>query len=358
MKIAVIEDDLTLRQLLKDFLERDYEVVTFEHGLAFIEKLPTWSPDCIISDINMPFLDGIRLRQLLAQKKEMNLIPFIFLTSDHSARLEDTAIRLGIDDFLHKPVNKEALLSSIKRVLIRHQQTQAKIKELDESITQTLLPNLPERVGKLNMVLRTFQPCAGGGDFVLHFPGDVSTIVLGDVMGHGKQAKFFAHVYAGYIQGLLHALGEKPFTPALLLQRLSDHIVCDDYLSSIILTCTVIQETENWGLKIANASHVPLILFNDEKLTRIENGGHLLGLTQGQQYSEELIFLEDNKRLLIATDGVWEIGENSKSHEKICFQDLQRLAEYSLDTLANNLEEKLAKLALKDDWTFLFIESH
>jgi phosphoserine phosphatase RsbU/P len=360
-KIAVVEDEASLRQIMSAYLAEDYEVETFPHGLALVERLDDFKPDCIVSDIAMPYLDGLRLRQLLAQNTQTDIIPFIFQTANKESDILDDALNLGVDDYLEKPITKQTLLNSIKRVLIRHQQASSGWQaHFDASMTQALLPNLPETLGDLRLVVRAGQASAGGGDFVLHFPGEPATIVLGDVMGHGMGAKYYAHVYAGYLQGLLASLAEETFTPAELLQRFSAHIYQDDYLSSIVITCTVIQAPGDGTVIFANSSQVPVIHYDKTHYFSFEQQNPLLGLNAEQAYCQQSLKLGQG-RCLLSTDGLWEIKHKTlqANHEKACLSNLQVGAELPLSQAADELQAWLAEQAtpLEDDWTFVLLEA-
>lgn len=123
-KILVVEDDAHLRASIKDILElENYHVVTAQdgrHGLDVLRSEPHMPPDLIVSDIMMPYMDGIEFLQEVRKDNSWVTIPFIFLT----AKAEKTDIYrgklLGVDDYLPKPFDADDLLVAVASRLDRH----------------------------------------------------------------------------------------------------------------------------------------------------------------------------------------------------------------------------------------------
>ena len=114
LTLAIIDDDNSILVLLDAYLSDTYRVLTFDSGQAAINGLLGKQVDLVISDLNMPVVDGLQLRK--AVQGDLGNIPFIFLTGENTEKLH----RLAIDDVLKKPITKQALLQSVERVLIRH----------------------------------------------------------------------------------------------------------------------------------------------------------------------------------------------------------------------------------------------
>ena len=91
--ILYVEDDTGLRNATQTFLEDlGYHVIPARHGADAWDKLQQGDlPDLILSDRNMPVLDGLQLRQRLLADHDLAPIPFIFLTGDPDASLEKMA---------------------------------------------------------------------------------------------------------------------------------------------------------------------------------------------------------------------------------------------------------------------------
>ena len=114
-KILVIDDDVDFRNLLRMHLSlAGYAVEMAEDGLAGGKAMLERPPDLVLSDINMPFLNGVELLSLMGTDKRTASIPVILLScqSDDATALK--AMRLGAAKFLTKPVAIEDLLNSIR----------------------------------------------------------------------------------------------------------------------------------------------------------------------------------------------------------------------------------------------------
>jgi CheY-like chemotaxis protein len=111
-RILVVEDDASLRDLLRLHLSAaGYEVQVAEDGIAAGYKVLKSPPDLIITDVNMPNMDGFEFVAALKADKSLPPIPVIFLTS-----LEDGDQRgreLGAVGYVTKPVRADRLLALV-----------------------------------------------------------------------------------------------------------------------------------------------------------------------------------------------------------------------------------------------------
>jgi len=114
-KILVIDDDVDFRNLLRMHLSlAGYAVEMAEDGLAGGKAMLERPPDLVLSDINMPFLNGVELLSLMSTDKHTVSVPVILLSCQGDDATVLKAKQLGAADFLTKPVAIENLLSSIR----------------------------------------------------------------------------------------------------------------------------------------------------------------------------------------------------------------------------------------------------
>ncbi|NQT74033.1 MAG: Flp pilus assembly complex ATPase component TadA [Chloroflexi bacterium] len=114
--ILVVEDDEDTRKLITQILEKQgYTVAYAVDGLDAMLLLDKQPFDLVLSDVNMPNLDGFKLMEIMIQKGIDT--PVIFLTARESAQDEEAGLTLGAIDYLRKPINKEVLLLRVKRAL-------------------------------------------------------------------------------------------------------------------------------------------------------------------------------------------------------------------------------------------------
>lgn len=117
LRILVVDDDAGIRDLLKDYLQKQgFDVQAARDGREMDVDLPLFEPDLLVMDLMMPGEDGLALTRRIKTERD---IPVIML----SARGEDidriVGLEVGADDYLAKPFNPRELLARIRAVLRR-----------------------------------------------------------------------------------------------------------------------------------------------------------------------------------------------------------------------------------------------
>lgn len=117
-RILIVEDDKVSRVLISRLLENSgYIVIAAEDGIDALLRMGEAQCDLILSDINMPNLNGFKLLEMNNQKGIET--PVIFLTSRSSPEDEKRGFELGAADYIRKPIQKETLLLRVKNVIGR-----------------------------------------------------------------------------------------------------------------------------------------------------------------------------------------------------------------------------------------------
>ena len=140
-KILVVEDEEILRELIVDQLN-DVGHSTFEagNGREGLDILAKDTPDLIVSDITMPVMNGYQfLRSVREEHLEHARTPFIFMTALSDRESELKGLRLGVDDYITKPIDYEILIARIDANL-RRRQMQAILDHPAPSSTDSLEP--------------------------------------------------------------------------------------------------------------------------------------------------------------------------------------------------------------------------
>jgi len=116
MKTILLVDDsaFTRNSLRKTLLEKGFHILQACNGLEAIEILVGNSVDLIVTDLNMPELDGLGL--ILRLKSNDRIIPILVFTADIQDTTREHCIELGARDVIHKQFNQK-LLSSIESIL-------------------------------------------------------------------------------------------------------------------------------------------------------------------------------------------------------------------------------------------------
>ena len=117
--VLIVEDDNSTRLLTLANLRRDFDVVSAEDGVRALEIVGSRHIDVIVSDIMMPGMDGYALAREV--RASGNDVPFIFLTAKASPEDKALGFKLGIDDYMVKPIDYGELIWRIRAILRRAQ---------------------------------------------------------------------------------------------------------------------------------------------------------------------------------------------------------------------------------------------
>ncbi|MBX2829901.1 MAG: response regulator [Rhodospirillales bacterium] len=301
--ILLIDDDASQRRILGHYLSDRYHVTECTSVDEAIVAIENDQPDLILSDLCMPGKTGLDLCEVLHSRENTELIPLIFLSGRQNEFLLSELFRSPIDAFLSKPVSKVDLLDEIERVLNRTEFIRDRLGDrLGQEFSDLLAPSLPEKMGPWRCLVKSRPAASGGGDVVLHHQADDGHLVLfADLMGHGEQAKFFSHVLAGYMHGVL-AGNTNNQAPGKILDALSEVMVSDRILSKTILTAQAVYLSNQGKVVIATGGH-PFPFLDD---TPLDVSGPLPGLMPDTRYEEHSFNLSVGQRLTLYSDGVLE----------------------------------------------------
>jgi chemosensory pili system protein ChpA (sensor histidine kinase/response regulator) len=112
--VLVVDDSLTVRRVTQRLLVREgYRVVLAKDGLDALEKLAEERPQVVLSDIEMPRMDGFELVRTIRNSANLRDLPVIMITSRIAQKHRDLAAELGVDHYMGKPYSEEDLLSLI-----------------------------------------------------------------------------------------------------------------------------------------------------------------------------------------------------------------------------------------------------
>lgn len=123
--ILVVDDEQDLLDLIEYNLKKEnYNVLKAENGKDGIKVAKEHKPDLVLLDIMMPKMGGMEVCDKMRADEELKHIPIIFLTARSDEKTEIEGLDKGADDFITKPISTTKLLSRIKAVLRRFQETE------------------------------------------------------------------------------------------------------------------------------------------------------------------------------------------------------------------------------------------
>ncbi len=119
MKILVIEDSPTMRQLIAFALKRmrNVEITEAGDGVEGLKKLNADTFDLIITDINMPVMDGLKLISLVRRDLKYRNIPIMIITTEGGAEDRERALALGANAYITKPIQAGNVLDIARNLL-------------------------------------------------------------------------------------------------------------------------------------------------------------------------------------------------------------------------------------------------
>ncbi len=117
--ILIVDDSKTIRNLISFVLKKEgFKVTTAEDGLDGLEKLySSDSIDMIISDINMPRMDGYTFMKTVREQEVYNAVPIIVLSTEGNETDIKQAMELGANKYIIKPVKPDVLMAAIRSLV-------------------------------------------------------------------------------------------------------------------------------------------------------------------------------------------------------------------------------------------------
>jgi two-component system chemotaxis response regulator CheY len=116
--VLVVDDSATVRKFISVSLSmQGFKVVTACDGMDALEKLPSENVDLIITDLNMPNMDGFELIRSLRENPQYRDLPVIILSSLNDTVSKETGSKLGIESYVVKPFSLEKIQYEVAKYL-------------------------------------------------------------------------------------------------------------------------------------------------------------------------------------------------------------------------------------------------
>ena len=119
VRVLAVDDSMTMREMLRQTLtDAGFDVVLAEDGLDALARLPDADPDLILTDLNMPRMDGFGLIDAVRKGDVSARVPILILTTESAATLKERARHAGATGWITKPFDEVSLVSTIRRVAV------------------------------------------------------------------------------------------------------------------------------------------------------------------------------------------------------------------------------------------------
>jgi sigma-B regulation protein RsbU (phosphoserine phosphatase) len=344
-KILVVDDETDLQYVINQKFRRQIRNGQYEFHFAFngLEALAKLIevPDIgvILSDINMPEMDGLTLLSKVRELKNPLLKTVICSAYGDMDNIR-TAMNRGAFDFVTKPVDfndleitlektigelnivREGLAYHDKLLSIEHDLMVA--REIQRAIMPKPIPGLEwaDIDGSMEAARQI------GGDFYDYFMMDDHRVgfVIGDVSGKGIPAAIFMAVS----RTLIRATGLKGMSPKDCMNYVN-HLLCTESVNSMFVTVFYgMLDLETDTLHYVNAGHNPPVLLRHDGSTEVfpVTDNIVLGVYDGYSFKTNSIPFHKDDTLVMYTDGVTEAFN-------------QKQEEYGFETLHTLLKEKV-----------------
>lgn len=381
IKILSVDDEVDLEVLLTQYFRRkirkgEYEFYFAHNGIEGLKQLLQHPDiDIILSDINMPEMDGLTM---LAKVNEMRnpALKVIMVSAYGDMENIRTAMNNGAFDFATKPIDLDDLQKSIDNAVeqikfIRESQREhEQLKDIQSDlriaseIQHAILPTNKDVLPKDLYDMATLMDPAKdvGGDFYDYFKTDENRLgfVMADVSGKGVPAALFMAVS----RTLLKATGIRDLVSKDCMTSVND-LVCGESVDGMFVTVFYGRLNILTGeIDYSNAGHnPPYVVHENGKVEMVPAQGNMvLGAVENFQYRNDKITLEKGDILFTFTDGVTEAmnrdGEQfgEERLEKLLAKCGGKTSQETIDTVRAAVAEWAGEAEQSDDVTMLVIK--
>ena len=321
-KILVVDDEPDLEPLMLQRMRRAirqgvYEFVFARNGVEALQKLDEQTDiDMVLSDINMPEMDGLTL---LEQIPSVNPdIRAVIISAYGDMQNIRTAMNRGAFDFVTKPLDFDDLRITVDRTLQHVQEWREALQSRDRLVTlqneldvaskmqQSILPTaFPS--GSSYKTFGTMEPARNvGGDFfdAIRLADGQIGLAIADVSGKGVPAALFMMSSRTLLKGSAISFSE----PGPVLSEVNNLIQEDDTAGMFVTMLYATYDPETRTFTYASGGHdAPLVIHADGSSTLMPlTGGVALGVVPGMEYKQRSFTLEPGETVVLYTDGVTE----------------------------------------------------
>ncbi len=325
-KILVVDDEPDLQELIRQKFRNkikanEYEFHFAENGAEALEKIINdGTIDLILTDINMPVMDGLTL---LSKINELNnkILRSVIVSAYGDMENIRTAMNRGAYDFITKPIDLKDLeitiekslkeIEEYKQAMVSHNKLVALQQELDianviqTSILPKIFPPFPDRK-EFDIFAKMIPAKDVGGDLYDFFLIDKYRlgIVIGDVSGKGIAAALLMAV----CKTLIKATALKGMPADNILSEINNIIVDESPPNMFVTVFYGVLDTRSGAFEYSNGGHnPPFLLSEDGKAKQFENiGGLMIGAMKDVPYESNVVMIKPGENLLFYTDGVTE----------------------------------------------------
>ena len=179
--LLLVDDNADIRNVLKDIFKENYQILEAEDGEQALKIALKEIPDCIISDVMMPKMDGFEFTKQIKTNELTSFIPILLLTAKTSDEAHLQGLKSTADAFLTKPFNNEIVKETVLQLIAERKKLQERysqelvlrptdivINSIDEKFVARLQKTLDEHVSNAEFSSDDFARAVGMSRMQLH----------------------------------------------------------------------------------------------------------------------------------------------------------------------------------------------
>jgi sigma-B regulation protein RsbU (phosphoserine phosphatase) len=321
-QILLVEDNLLFRRVIESSLVRaGYTCLLAESASEAMELLLEEKPDLILSDYDMPEVNGFDFRQLVLRNAEISHIPFVFLTTFSDNALVLKGLELNALDFINKETPIPVIISKLNNIINslknEHIRSIRELRIAAETLdVRSIASRAPDVTGFKIWFWHKGYRGYPGGDFIdfVNVDERYCFAFLGDIMGKKWQAWFFTFGFMSYIRAAIRfCVLDDDFRLDTIVQKINRLVCLDENLQNILSSLSLLLLDSHTGkITYTGAGDLPIIHYDPspERVQTIISSGLLLGLLEDGFYDEQTIAMQPGQQLVIFTDGMIDIPSN------------------------------------------------
>ena len=319
-QILLVDDNpLFLKLLARAFDKAGYDCHSANSGSEALLYLKNHAPHAILSDYEMPEMNGLEFRRHVLREDRLKDIPFMFLTGFDDEKVRYSGLDLQAIDYVIKDTPVEVIIAKVNNLLHAvNKQRELSELEIRQTVAALNIKAVPEKLPAIDGLAIDFwhhdYQQIPGGDFIYFIEADgrYLFIVLGDIMGKKWKAWFFTFTYLSYIRAAVRfGVSDTDNSTATILQKINKVIFHDEGLRDILSSVSLLRLDKQTGqLSYAGAGDLPLLHYQaaSQQLSQVSSSGLLLGLLPEGNYTEQDITMNTGDELFIFTDGLTDFA--------------------------------------------------
>jgi sigma-B regulation protein RsbU (phosphoserine phosphatase) len=315
--ILLVDDDPLQLKLYERLLQNNGYNCLIAISVDEAERILTGReiPDLIISDYEMPDINGFEFRKRLLKNEFLKNVPFLFLTSVNGENFIQEGLDLKAIDYIAKDVPPSRILAKINNLMLavreHYERSLSEVKGIAEKLN---LRNIPKRAPILkNFSIEYFnqsykeQP---GGDFIdfIKINDRHTFVILGDVMGKKWGAWFFSFSFLSYIRSAIRlCVFDGDFSLPIIMHKLNRVVFADEFLSDIFSTLSIVLiDDQECAINYSGAGDLPLLKFDPDgnHLKSFRSDGILLGFSEKENYNDIQLKVDVKDEIFLISDGM------------------------------------------------------